>query len=240
MIDDDKFKRMREYYDQDYYSDGPSRQTTALPWHCRWIARRLGSLAGKDVLDVACGRGEWLEWLHSKGANISGIDLSERAIDSCRRRMPGGDFRCGVAETLPFESASFDIVTCLGSLEHFLDKPGALHEMVRVARPDALFLILVPNAGFLTRRLGLYKGTNQARVQEDVLSLEVWHSLLVAAGLQVRSRWRDLHPLSLGWIGLGRGIGERSVRILQAAALGFWPIRWQYQVYHFCQLQAAR
>jgi len=235
MIGDDKFKQIRDYYDQDYYSFEPPLRSRALPWHSRLIARRLGPVAGKTVLDVACGRGEWLQCLHSKGARVSGIDLSERAIGICRRQMPEGDFHCGPAETLPFESGSFDIVSCLGSLEHFLDKPQALREMVRVGRPHAVFLILVPNAGFLTRRLGLYKGTNQARVKEDVLALSEWQALLRQANLKVLERWRDLHPISLGWIGLGRGVGQRLIRASQAVALGVWPIAWQYQVYHLCR-----
>lgn len=230
---DDRFSRIREFYDSEYY--GAEAGEGALPWHTRRVAARLGDLRDKAVLDVACGRGEWLALLGAGGtARVAGIDLSQRAIDSCRRRMPQGEFHCGPAETLPFADASFDLVTCMGSLEHFLDKPGALREMLRVSRPGARFLILVPNAGFLTRRLGLYRGTQQARVQEDVLSLAQWNRLFEDAGLRVDARWRDLHPLSRSWIGLGHGPVQRVVRMAQALALTAWPVRWQYQVYHYC------
>ncbi len=228
----ESFDSIREFYDNEYYADLAQHQT--LPWHCRSIARRLGDMRGREVLDVACGAGQWLGHLHGEGAAIAGVDLSARAIDACRKRFPEGEFHCGPAESLPFEDSRFDLVTCMGSLEHFLDKPAALSEMKRVAKPDAQFLILVPNAGFLTRRLGLYGGTQQVKVKEDVYELAQWETRFASAGLRVTKRWRDLHPVSLSWIRHGKPL-TWPVRALQALALTLWPVRWQYQVYFRCQ-----
>lgn len=85
----------------------------------------------------------------------NGVDLSEKAITVCKTALLQGDFYSTPAEDLPFEENRFDVVTCLGSLEHFVDPGKALKEMVRVAKNDAIFLLLVPNADFLMRRLGL-------------------------------------------------------------------------------------
>jgi SAM-dependent methyltransferase len=227
------FEPVRDFYDREYYTAAEIDGGHAT-WHDRLVAGRLGELQGLPVLDVACGLGTWLEVLRARGARVSGIDISERAIEACRRRFPDGEFHVGVAESLPFADASFGLVTCMGSLEHFLDKPAALREMVRVARPDAAFLILVPNSGFLTRRLGLYGGTQQVRVREDVYSLPEWGALLAQAGLRVQARWRDLHPLDPGWIGKGRP-WSWPLRAAQALALPLWPMSWQYQVHHFCR-----
>lgn len=228
------FDDIKRFYDEEYYAAAADGQALA-PWHTRLIASRLGPLHGKAVLDVACGRGEWLAHLRSKGCRVAGIDLSDRAIEACRARMPEGEFACGPAESLPFGDGGFDLVSCLGSLEHFLDKPAALREMVRVAKPGAAFLILVPNAGFLTRRMGLYRGTHQAKVREDVLSLEQWTDLLRGAGLEVTARWRDLHMLNAAWIRQGGTPAARLLRAAQGLALIGWPIAWQYQVYHYCE-----
>jgi ubiquinone/menaquinone biosynthesis C-methylase UbiE len=228
---DNDFDQIRAFYDDEYY--GKQVCEASLPWHCRWVGRRLGQVDGAEVLDVACGKGEWLDFFRSRGAKISGIDLSKNAIAACLKRFPGGEFHCGPAENLPFADGRFDLVTCMGSLEHFLDKPGALREMVRVAKPGAKFLILVPNAGFLTRRLGLYKGTHQTKVREDVLELAQWQQIFEDAGLAVRKRWRDLHPISLSWVRQGNAISW-PIRALQAMLLSLWPVHWQYQVYHYC------
>jgi len=232
MSHEPDFDQVREFYDREYYTSAELDAGHAT-WHDRVIARRLGELRGASVLDVACGLGTWLELLRARGARVSGIDIAEQAIAACRARFPDGDFHVGVAETLPFADASFDLVTCMGSLEHFLDKPAALREMLRVGKPGARFLILVPNAGFLTRRLGLYRGTQQTRVREDVYSLAKWGELLASAGLKVDARWRDLHPIDAGWIRKGPP-WSWPLRAAQALALAVWPLAWQYQVHHFC------
>jgi SAM-dependent methyltransferase len=227
-----QLEHIREFYDDEYYGARPSQHP--LPWHCRMAARDLTGVAGGDVLDVACGTGVWLGHFAAMGArSISGVDLSGRAIEACRATYPHGAFHAGPAERLPFPDASFDVIACMGSLEHFVDKLAALREMVRVSRPGAQFLLLVPNAGFLSRRLGLYGGTHQVKVKEDVMSLGVWGALFESAGLAVHRRRRDLHPLSWRWIAHGRW-WTWPVRAVQAVSLAVWPLAWQYQVYHYC------
>jgi SAM-dependent methyltransferase len=229
-------EQVRRFYDEQYYANAGAGET--LPWQMRRIADRMGGMDGHKVLDIACGTGAWLAELVHRGASTAGIDISSRAVEQCRRRLPDADIREGVAEQLPFEDCSFDLVTCLGSLEHFLDQPRALREMRRVAKPGATLLILVPNAGFLTRRLGLYGGTGQVAIRETVRSLEEWTTLLRDAGLDVHERWRDLHPLSAAWIFQGPYYA-RPLRLLQALALPLWPLRWQYQVYFKCKAAAG-
>lgn len=223
---------IRRFYDEEYYAGHPSVHG-GLDWHSRMIIGRLGDVQGKNVLDVACGGGEWLEEMYRRGANVAGIDISTRALERCRARMPDAELHHGVAEQLPFEDERFDIVTCLGSLEHFLDQHRALQEIRRVARRGARIVILVPNAGFLTRRIGLYRGTQQAAVKEDVKSLEEWGRLFDSAGFDVLARWRDLRVCSWHWIWRGPLAG-RALRLAQAAVLPFWPLSWQYQVYFLC------
>jgi len=225
---DPRFTDIRDFYDNEYYADNSGAE--GVPWHTRRVAGRLGPLDGRVVLDVACGTGEWLAELASRGAGISGIDLSTRAIDRCVARWPGGDFKVGPAETLPWADNTFDLITCMGSLEHFVDKPAALAEMHRVARPGGQFLVLVPNAGFLTRRLHLYGGTHQTRAREDVYELDEWQRIFSDAGMVTTQRWRDLHPLSMGWITQAPA-WSWPVRATQALALAIWPVAWQYQVY---------
>lgn len=95
--------------------------------------------------------------------------------------------------------------------------------MVRVAARGARFLLLVPNADFPPLRLGLYGGTDQSSVREELRSLEGWRELFESAGLTIVKRWRDLHVLSISWITRGPWY--------------FWPLSWQYQVYYHCSLK---
>jgi ubiquinone/menaquinone biosynthesis C-methylase UbiE len=222
-------RRIRRFYNERYYSSEFALNSTS--WHDRVVAGRLGSLHNKRVLDVACGGGTWLELLRRSGASIAGVDISDRAIASCRQRIPDADFRIASAESLPFPDGVFDLVTCLGGLEHFPDKRAALREMHRVAKPGASCLISVPIADFPGRRLGLYRGTLQTEIGEAVYSLAEWAALFHRSGFKLQTRWRDLHVVSWQWIRL-RGWLMCPPRAALAVGLLLSPLRWQYQVYH--------
>jgi SAM-dependent methyltransferase len=231
-----RHNEIRQYYDEVYYGDTciaaePTR-------HLRQLAARLNIHAGQKVLDVACGKGEWLIAAGERGGRVYGIDISRRAINVCRAMMPQGEFYVGGAESLPFADDQFDAVSCLGSLEHFLHPELALREMCRVARRDAVLLLLVPNANFLTRRLGLFSGTEQVDIHEEPRTLPMWQHLFEVAGLQVDACWPDLHILSWPWIRSGPWY-MAPARLLQAIMLLFWPLSWQYQAYFLCRKESA-
>ena len=225
---------IRSFYDTVYYED--VRLAGEIPANLRRLAARLGPWKGKRLLDVACGTGQWLRAATELGGIPTGIDISHVAIDACRRSLPQAELHCGPAERLPFEDHRFDFVSCLGSLEHFLEPERALREMVRVAKSSAAVLLLVPNADFIVRRLGLFSGTHQAQIREQALTLEAWQTLFESAGLEVDRRWRDLHILSRSWIFRGRWYAW-PLRLAQALILPFWPLSWQYQVFHLCRIK---
>jgi ubiquinone/menaquinone biosynthesis C-methylase UbiE len=220
------------FYDEVYYRNASVEVKPS--GHLLKLATRLNIRPGQRVLDIACGTGDWLKVASTIGLDVAGIDISTRAIEVCRKRMPSGEFHVGQAESLPFSDSCFDMVTCLGSLEHFLDQPAALLEMKRVVKPDGRLVILVPNAGFLTHRLGLYRGTHQQAVKETIRTLDVWGDMFRTAGLEVKDRWRDLHILDFGWIVRPPWLMVLP-RLIQALALPVWPLSWQYQVFHLCE-----
>lgn len=223
-------KKIKQFYDKVYYCD---RQHRPPRKHELRLAIKLCVSNQTKVLDVACGTGEWLMACRQQGAEVAGIDLSEKAISICKKEIPEGHFYAQAAETLPFHDNSFDIVTCLGALEHFIKPVQALQEMRRVAKKNARIIILVPNADFLTRKLGFFSGTYQVDANEVVHTLEEWKKIFNQAGLDIHSRWKDLHILNRDWICRGKWF-QIPLRMAQAFILPFWPLRWQYQVYHLC------
>lgn len=112
---------------------------------CLALARPL---RGGTVLDVACGGGYLLMEAERAGLEAHGIDIAQAAIDRAKTFAPKSILVRGDAEALPYADASFDVVTCLGSLEHFLDPPKALEEMRRVLKPDGRAVVVVPNQWF--------------------------------------------------------------------------------------------
>ena len=135
---------LKSFYDDHYYADAVAG--SGVSWHLRSLARKVLPNPGRRMLDVACGTGEWLAAASDRNARVSGIDIASRAVFLAKQRLPQGIFAEAVAEALPFSDDCFDLVSCLGALEHFPDKSAALREMCRVLDKDGRALILVPNA----------------------------------------------------------------------------------------------
>jgi SAM-dependent methyltransferase len=93
------------------------------------------------ILDVGCGTGANLEMLANFG-EAEGVDVSDDALEFCRAK--GLNARKGLAEELPFEDESFDIVTALDVVEHLDDDIAGLREMHRVLKKGGKSLIFVP------------------------------------------------------------------------------------------------
>jgi demethylmenaquinone methyltransferase/2-methoxy-6-polyprenyl-1,4-benzoquinol methylase len=117
----------------------------------RWKHRLLagaGSLHGRRVLDLACGTGD-IAWLAaSRGAHVTGLDITPRMIELARAKarpvQGSGDavFLVGDMCALPLPDASFDIVTSGYGLRNVPDLALAIREIARVLRPGGLFLSL--------------------------------------------------------------------------------------------------
>jgi ubiquinone/menaquinone biosynthesis C-methylase UbiE len=110
----------------------------------RWAAR---ALAGKDVLDAACGLGYGMRILVDAGAkSVVGIDKSAAAIERARGKLgQGAELVVGDLHELPFESRSFDAVVCFEAIEHVARPELVLDELKRVLREDGALLLSTPN-----------------------------------------------------------------------------------------------
>jgi SAM-dependent methyltransferase len=114
-----------------------------------FLNRIVASLGNQkpDILDVGCGTGANLELLSEYGP-AQGVDVSEDALAFCRQRGLK-DVRLGEAESLPYDDASFDLVTGLDVVEHLDDDLAGLREMYRILRPNGRALLFVPAFMFL-------------------------------------------------------------------------------------------
>lgn len=98
------------------------------------------SLAGKTVLDVGCGGGILSESMAEKGAIVTGIDLSEKALKVAQlHSLDSGvdvNYRLIAVEELAEETpASFDVVTCLEMLEHVPNPASVVQACAKLVKP---------------------------------------------------------------------------------------------------------
>ncbi|MYM40073.1 bifunctional 2-polyprenyl-6-hydroxyphenol methylase/3-demethylubiquinol 3-O-methyltransferase UbiG [Duganella qianjiadongensis] len=99
------------------------------PLRLEWINARV-PLAGKKVIDIGCGGGILSESMARKGANVTGIDLGEKALKVADlHSLESGvavRYKLISAEAMAAEEADqYDVVTCMEMLEHVPD-PGAI------------------------------------------------------------------------------------------------------------------
>jgi len=130
----------------------------------------LGDVAGKTVLDAACGPGLYAEELAARGAEVIGFDQSPRMAELAERRVPPGRFRAhDLANRLDWlADESVDLVLFALALEYVDDRTRALRELRRVLRPDgALVLSRQHPTGDWLRHGGSYF---DARVIEETWS----------------------------------------------------------------------
>src|SRR3984885_8426818 len=102
---------------------------------------RLGVDAGDRLLDVACGSGLAIELARIRGASCSGIDASARLVAVARDRNPDCDIRVGDMNALPWDPASFDVVTSFRGI--WGTTPHGFAEVYRVLRPGGRVAITV-------------------------------------------------------------------------------------------------
>lgn len=144
------------------------------PLRLDWIDRSV-SLAGKRVLDVGCGGGLLSEGMAALGADVTGIDLSEKALGVAKLHLLESgrqvDYQKTAVESLAdAQPNSFDVVTCLEMLEHVptpasvikacssLLKPGGEAFFSTLNRNLKSYLMAVVGAEYLLNMLP--KGTH--------------------------------------------------------------------------------
>ena len=106
----------------------------------------LGSLGGRQLLEVGCSDGWNLLNAVDRGAVVWGVDGSAALLWLARERLPEADFRLGAPEELPFDSVSFDIVCRFGITSDGRDLASSVGEMARVCRRGGTIAVTVTGA----------------------------------------------------------------------------------------------
>lgn len=125
---------------------------TRRPWFNKEFRFRLmGDLHGRRVLDVGCGDGSNAMLMARFGARVTGIDISSRSIELCKRRAEldgvgeSTQFICSPLETADLLESSYDIIWGDGVLHHLIPElDGVLRKLMGCAKPGALFVFSEP------------------------------------------------------------------------------------------------
>ncbi len=166
-----------------------------------WFRRDTSQLAdgfpisSEDVvIDVGCGDGGISAFAGDMGARVIAVDIDPKAVESTGRRLAKSKARSfevhqSDSNPLPVPDGICTRVIALEVLEHVDDPASFIAELVRVATPDALFLIAVPDPNSETVQMGIappayWQKPNHVRVFQH----EQLDSLIQNAGLHIESR----------------------------------------------------
>jgi len=212
-------------YGKNVYDMG---RLTAAPAFRRWVQRAEKSKKQLCVLDIGCGKAQFLfdvtsALRHRYQADfkrIAVVDLIRAEGSRLDEIIPAPEFhqQSVDGQKLPFEDGSFDFVSCNHVLEHVFETEQFLCEIRRILRPDGLAVISVPNCAAWMNRIAFLFGGQPlgSEVGTRSVTYGFWPVFM-------QDRLKQFDPS-----GHIRDFTPRSLRDL-AAACGFQPAGWWAQ-----------
>ncbi len=200
-------------------------------WHRYAFARRF--VAGKRVLDAACGEGYGTALLSNLASTVVGVDIDAATVAHADARYGDGArvrFVEGSCAALPLPDASVDVVVSFETIEHLreADQSRMLDEFARVLVPGGLLVISSPNKRLYSDERGyvnefhlneLYRDSF-ARLLAPAFPAQRWYHQRVAT-------WSGIWPEDAaveveGWIagagGVAPYIGSEGMYFVVVAA----------------------
>jgi ubiquinone/menaquinone biosynthesis C-methylase UbiE len=164
----------------------------------RQVPLALSEYRGKRILEVGCGIGAGLNFLSrvTTGATLSGVDISQVAVERATARFSRGDtvtFGCGDAESLPFDDETFDVVVNIESSHNYPNLNGFFSEVARVLKPGGHFTI---TDFFTQQRREIF---NAAKAQSSQLKWVADNDVSALVSASVRQRMAPGSYIQNAW-----------------------------------------
>lgn len=209
------WEQMAEWWDEKLGDDGDL-------WHRALIdpplLRLAGDVAGRRVLDLACGNGYLSRRFARLGATVTAVDANAPLIERVRAREAlaplGITYHVADAARLTaLADQAFDLVVCNMALMDIADAGGAIDEVGRVLRPGGRFVATMAHPCFDK------VGTSGWAIEQIYPVTTIWRKM---------SRYREIAVTDLPWqIAEGQVVATRAhhrplswyVRALRAAGL---------------------
>ncbi len=128
------YEKVAPTYDQRYDASPLAGIGAAL----EALVKQIGA---RQVLEVGCGTGHWLELLSSAAGGVYGLDPSPGMLAKAKAKVSYLPLVCGRATTLPYRDQGFDLVFCVNAIHHFGDPRAFIFEAKRVLKPGGALAV---------------------------------------------------------------------------------------------------
>jgi len=184
--------------------------------------------AGRRLLDVGCGSGEFLERMRARGWDVTGVEPDPVAAD--RARSNDLDVRVGALADAAFQHDSFDAIVLSHVIEHVHDPIALMSECGRILRPGGVLIVMTPNlASIGHRRFGAdWRGLEPPRhlhlFSGRSLSACAQKAGLTVTEVRTSARW----VRGIWWVSCE--IRHRAGRRRRAPGMGSYLASWAMSV----------
>ncbi|HWQ83605.1 MAG TPA: class I SAM-dependent methyltransferase [Anaerolineales bacterium] len=151
-----------------------------------------------SLLDVACGLGYLLDFANERGAKAYGVDLVHLPLLKAHQENPERALIEANGECLPWPDETFDYITSLGSLEHYINPDLGAREIARILKKDGKAAINLPNSHHIQAIYNVYKTGGVLPDLQDYERFATrveWQDFLENNGLRVLS----VHKFNVGF-----------------------------------------
>ncbi len=168
------------------YAEGDISQR---PSFYLWLIRLFNLQPKETYLDISCGRAYLPKLAETYGAVAHGLDLSYAALHHAKKQAGVRNLVVANSQALPYASNSFNVVSNIGSMEHYVDMDTAVREMTRILKPDGRAYILVPNTFSLTTNIWIAMRQGRTSIDNQPIqryaARREWQDLIETYGLKV-------------------------------------------------------
>lgn len=148
----DSIASFEQHGHQFWQPNGPYKSLHHInPARLKFI-ERYQNLTNKQVLDIGCGGGILSEAMVSKGAKVSGIDISPTVIQTAKDHLKTQpyhiDYRCISSSQCVENNEKYDIITCMEMLEHVVDPSTILKDIHALLKDNGFAFFSTLNRTF--------------------------------------------------------------------------------------------
>jgi len=139
-----------EHYDQSFQREIDLAENEAV---FDLFRQKTGSLTGRDILDLGCGTGLFLEHVKVSPRHYTGVDISKTMLRQAKMKFPRFRFLQADMKRLRFQPESFDIaVSFFGSFSYCRRPYRAVSEIRRVLRPGGKVFLMAFGPGYAAEK----------------------------------------------------------------------------------------